>query len=189
MSLFSPPIDQETPRFSKSTPIIVLAFAPLAAVSESPMAAITSMSPGMSRWTDVGDTADFKFVGHANLCSLADMDGLLLRESKLANEPVPWLWIKLRNWSLKPPLWPNTFILNNSTVLLEFLKVEFLTWFFTWTGRDQWKAQDDMKWTHFFECLEIKFLFKNIKLRGKEKEDEIQFKYTLFWRKRVLWEE
>lgn len=52
-----PPIDHDTPLFSITTCSIFVASAPLPAVSESPMAPITSISPGRNLWTDTGGVA------------------------------------------------------------------------------------------------------------------------------------
>lgn len=49
-----PPIDHDTPLFSVITCNMLVARAPLPAVNESPIAPITSMSPGRSRCTEVG---------------------------------------------------------------------------------------------------------------------------------------
>lgn len=49
-----PPIENESPRFSMSTWIKLEARIPLPAVSESPIPAMMSMSPGRSLWTEVG---------------------------------------------------------------------------------------------------------------------------------------
>lgn len=53
-----PPPDAETPLFSTKTCITLSAKIPAPAVSESPIAPITSMSPGLNLWTETGTSAD-----------------------------------------------------------------------------------------------------------------------------------
>lgn len=54
----SPPILNDAPLFSIYNSIKLVAKIPTPAVKESPIAAITSMSPGLKRWTELGTIAD-----------------------------------------------------------------------------------------------------------------------------------
>lgn len=60
LQLASPPAHQLTPRASMNVPIAKSSKAPLPATNESPIPAITSMSPGLSLCTLLGRTKDLQ---------------------------------------------------------------------------------------------------------------------------------
>ncbi|CAG9864128.1 unnamed protein product [Phyllotreta striolata] len=66
------PAHQDTPRCSMMVPMAYSSIAPLPATRESPMAATTSMSPGLSRWTLDGAVEDRPTPG---LVALAQGNG------------------------------------------------------------------------------------------------------------------